>query len=543
MRAALLPATSPPSSSSVLATAPPGRSRRRSIDKFDLGVLGVFGGLSLWVLALDLWQVVGHGRVWTGTDGIYLVDQMQYLAWISGAAHHLLASNLFVLHPTPADYFQPAVAISGGLAALGVAPSLSLLMWKPVAVLCVFFATRRYVRDSVRGAWARRAALVLAIFYGSFSVVYGDFGVVGDLQFTFLSWGYAFGLLAIGLLLFALISYDRARARGSRIWLPGLLGGLASLLHPWQGELLIVIVVGAELVRWRDGERDLERLRLPGLTVLATGMALLYYLILGRADPSWGLARVASKHTFSIWTIVLAIGPLAIPAALGYRSRGPGFLALATRVWLPAALVVYIVSISGLSATPLHAFDGVTVPLAVLAVQGATGLRIARLHGLRIARLHRRRFLGTVAVALATVPATAFLLRYAADVAAPTPGNANFIDRDEQRALRYLARYSRPGGVMSRFYLGAVIPAQTGRSTFVGDCLWSQPGCTTRAQVVQGLFDGAIAPEAARLLVTTSGARFVLTDCEVTGDLTAALAPITISLHHFGCASVYEVGP
>jgi hypothetical protein len=516
-------------------SAPPGPSRRRSLDKFDLGVLGVFGALSLWVLALDLWQVVGHGRVWTGTDGVYLVDQMQYLAWISGAAHHVLASNLFVLHPTPADYFQPAVAISGGLAALGLAPSLSLLMWKPVAVLCVFFATRRYVRDSVRGTWARRAALVLAIFYGSFSVVYGSLGVVGDLQFTFLSWGYAFGLLAIGLLLFALITYDRARARGSRIWLPGLLGALASLLHPWQGEVLIVIVVGAELIRWRDRERGVRRLRLPTLTVLATGMALLYYLILGRADPSWGMARVASKHAFSIWTIALAIGPLAVPAALGYRSRGPGFLALATRVWLPAALVVYIISISGLSATPLHAFDGVTVPLAVLAVQGVTGLRIAW--------PHRRRLLGTVAVALVTLPATAFLLRYAAEVAAPTPGNANFIDRDEQRALRFLARDSRPGGVISRFYLGAVVPAQTGRSTFVGHCLWSQPGCTTRAEVAQQLFDGSIAPDAARSLVSTSGARFVLTDCEVTGDLTPALAPITISLHHFGCASVYEVGP
>src|SRR5438105_2348822 len=106
---------------------------RRRIDRFELGVLVAFAAVSLWVLALDLWQVVAHGRVWTGTDGVYIVDQMQYLAWIRSASHHLLASNLFVLRSTPADYFQPAVLISGGLSALGVAPSLSLLIWKPVA--------------------------------------------------------------------------------------------------------------------------------------------------------------------------------------------------------------------------------------------------------------------------------------------------------------------------------------------------------------------------------------------------------------------------
>ena len=68
--------------------------------------------LSLWVLGVDLFQVVVHSRVWTGTDGVYIVDQMQYLAWIKSASQHVLASNLFVVQPTPADYFQPAVAIS-----------------------------------------------------------------------------------------------------------------------------------------------------------------------------------------------------------------------------------------------------------------------------------------------------------------------------------------------------------------------------------------------------------------------------------------------
>src|SRR5437764_4972274 len=171
----------------------------RSLDRFDLSLLVALGVLSLWVVALDALQVVAHGRVWTGTDGVYLVDQMQYLAWIQSATHHALSANLFVLRGTPADYFQPAVTISAGLTSLGVAPWVTLLLWKPVAVLAAFFGFTLYVRRTTPGVWPRRAALVLALFFGSFTIVEGSFGVVGDLFAGFLSWGYTFGLLALGL--------------------------------------------------------------------------------------------------------------------------------------------------------------------------------------------------------------------------------------------------------------------------------------------------------------------------------------------------------
>src|SRR5881227_3320669 len=86
-----------------------GIRRIHRFDRLELLVLGAFAAVSLWVIGLDLWQVVVHGRVWTGTDGVYIVDQMQYLAWIRDASHHVLSSNLFVLRATPHDYFQPAV--------------------------------------------------------------------------------------------------------------------------------------------------------------------------------------------------------------------------------------------------------------------------------------------------------------------------------------------------------------------------------------------------------------------------------------------------
>src|SRR5947207_210208 len=179
-----VPRTAPARPPTPPQTAGPGRRR---IGWFELAVLAAFAAVSLWVLALDLFQVVAHGRVWTGTDGVYLVDQMQYLAWIQSASHHVLSANLFVLRGTPADFFQPAVTVSAGLTALGVAPSVTLLLWKPVAVLAAFFGFNAYVRRSVSGVWPRRAALVLALFFGSFTIVEGSFGVVGDLFAGFLS--------------------------------------------------------------------------------------------------------------------------------------------------------------------------------------------------------------------------------------------------------------------------------------------------------------------------------------------------------------------
>jgi hypothetical protein len=521
---------------------PPGRDvaklarprRAHRIDWFDLSLLGVFGLVSLWVLGLDLWQVIVHGRVWTGTDGVYIVDQMQYLAWIQSASHHLFSSNLFVLHGTTADYFQPAVTISAGLTALGLAPALTLLLWKPVAVACMFFAVRAYCRRSLVGTRARRAVLVLALFFGSFTTVNGDFGVVGDMMPSFLSWGYTFGLLAIGLLVLALLAYDRARRTGRLLWLPGALGALASLLHPWQGELMILVVLAAELVMLRNTRRLPRQLLLPLATLGLTGLALLYYMVLGKTDPSWQMAREASKHAFSIWTILLAIAPLIIPAAFAYRGRSGSFLTAVTRTWPFAALAVWVLSASQVSATPLHAFDGITIPLAVLAVKGTQRLRLHR--------LPRARLLGALAVAVATIPATVYLMHNVQALAAPAAGNANFITSDERHALQYLARIPQPGGVLTRFYLGSAVPAETGRRTYVGDCLWSQPNCDGRAESAQQLLDGTVSGAKARAFVLGTHARFVLGDCASTADLSRELAPIVSSVTRFGCASVYEIG-
>jgi hypothetical protein len=498
--------------------------------------LVVFAVLSMWVVVLDLWQVVAHDLVWTGTDGFFIVDQMQYLAWIQSASHHLLAANLFVLRGTPSDYFQPAVIISGGIAALGVAPWLALMLWKPIAVVGTFLAIRAYSYRSLDGLTARRAALVLGLLFGSFSVVYGAFGIVGDMMPTWLSWGYPFGLMAVALIVFGLLGYDRARAAGRVVWMPGLLGAVASALHPWQGELMILIILGAEAIRWRE-HGSLRSLRLPLLTILLTVLPLIYYLVLGHVDISWGLARQASKHTFSFWSIALGAAPLALVATLGYRGRPRSFLELMTRLWPLAAVFIYFLSATELSATPLHAFDGVTLPLAVLAVAGVQRARLGQ-------RIPRARLVGTVAIALGTIPANAYALAVAHEFVNPTPGNANFITRDERDALDFLDRNPEQGGVLTQFYLGEVVPARTGRRTFVGDCLWSQPQCMPRSLQADALFDGSLSPRAAREFVRQSGARFLLFSCHAQPSVVEReLRPLVESIHRFGCATVYQLDP
>ncbi len=529
-----------------LAPAPPivptpvRRPRRRLVlsplgrrpDWFELSLLALFAVLSLWVMGVDLWQVVEHGRVWTGTDGVYVGDQLQYLAWIQSASHHFLVSNLFVLRGTPADYFMPAVSISAGLTALGVPAWLSLLLWKPVAVAAMFFAVRAYAHRSLGGTWERRVVLALGLFFGSATIIYGSVGTIGDLFPVFLSWGYTFGLMALATMVFALVAYDRAVKTRRITWFPGLLGALASLLHPWQGELLVLILLGAELAAWRRDRRR-PALGLPVLTLLLTGLPLLYYLVLARADLSWQLARVASKHSFSIFTIALGVLPLLLPALVAYRGWPRSFLGLITRVWPAAALLIYLISASSVSATPLHAFEGITLPLAVLAVEGIRRLGFERLPG--------RRAIAALAIAAATIPAIVFQLHNAEQLAAPSPGNPNFIAADEQTALRYLDKDPVKGGVLTRFYLGTVVPAETGRSTFVGTCLWSEPRCIGRAQISEMVLDGTLPAESARYFVDQTGARFVLADCQSRPDLVRVLAPITATVARFGCAAVYTL--
>lgn len=496
--------------------------RLRLPDWFDLAVLTGFAALSAWILALYLVRVVGHGHPWPGTDGIFVGDQMMYLAWIQDASRHLLVSNLFVLRPTPHDYLQPAIAISGGLVRLGVAPWVALLAWQPVAVGSVFFAVRALVRRLFAGSVARRAALVAALFGGSIGTY-----IFPDLWLGFWSWGYPFALLGLASAIAALLLY----AAGRSPWLTLVLAGMASWLHPWLGELLLLILVGAETTMWLSGRRP-RFWRLAAVLVGAS-LPLAYYAALGRFDRSWHLGAHASMAGPQLPLIAFMLAPLLAPALLAYRKRPTGFLQAAMRAWPPAAFAVYLLAAHGLGNSPTHGFVGITVPLAILAVEG-------------IASFARPSFASQRAVAviaaLATlgvcVPVTISSMEDSAVHVGPTVG----IGRSGWRAIHYLADDPQPGGVLAGRATGRLVPGETGRHTYVGNPFWSQPDPVLRQQLVWGLSEGWMRPRRARAFVRSTGARFLVAPCGAHQRyILRALGPLITSEHRFGCASVYQL--
>jgi hypothetical protein len=534
-------------------TAPRPRSPL-AMDRFELVVLVALAGLSTWVLALRVAQAIGHGRIWTGTDGIGLQDQMQYVAWIRDSSRHLLASNLFVLTPTPHDYLQPLVAISGLITALGVPPWVTLLLWKPVAVGGIFFAIRAYLQRAVVGGARRRyAALVLALFFVGpgqlIAQVIRKFGLFGHYDFPWhdvtldpwigwWSWGYPFGLIALAATVSALLTYSRERDEKHAVGLSPLLGALASWLHPWQGATLIVILVACELREFaRTGERARTRQLL--LTTFATALPLAYYAVLARTDMSWKLSEAASRGSWPLWALALCELPLALPAAFAYARRPLSFLDRATRVWPIAVLVVFLLSETTSGGFALHAFLGINVPLSILAVQGWATVS-ARLTWLR------QPALAFLAVGALTLPALVEQLRWAnqsvsTSMQPPPPrghGDAQFVNRSERRALDYLASLPQQGGVLTRSYLGTVVPGVSGRPTYVGNSYWS-PRFSLRVATADNFFLGRMPVDAARTFVRSTAAKFMLVDCSSRRDLDLELAPLIAAVRRFGCAGVY----
>jgi hypothetical protein len=501
-----------------------------TIDPVELVVAAAFAVTSVWVLLLGLWWTVTQGRIWTGVNGVYVQDVTQYLAWIRDASRHVLVSDLFVSRPTPHDYLQPAIAVSGGLVAIGVAPWLALLVWQPVAVGGTFLAVRSLAHGQLRTRLARRAALVLALFGGSI-------GAFQDLWLPWWTWGYVFGLLSLAAMVASLLLYERAVRGVASVRPAAVLAGLATWLHPWQGAVLALIIAGAEIAGLvqppgspsRPRRRSLAR---PALVLVAISLPLAYYAALDHADPAWRLAAASLKGAVPLWQVVLMLAPLLGPALLAYRIRPSSFTAVAVRIWPPAAFAVYIAGEHGMGGEPTHAFLGISVPLAILGVQGVGTVRRRP--------LRPRRTLAVLAVLALTVPQAVSELtdkwRFVRPSSTP-------ITRGDWQAVNYLAHDPRPGAVLAGFPLGRYIPEETGRPTYVGDAFWSGRNPKQREAKVARLLAAPMPATEAERFVAATGARFLLADCTTRANLERELAPMIQSVHRFGCATVYELGP
>jgi hypothetical protein len=508
----------------------------RPLDRVEAAALAALAGLAFAVLCGLLLRVQLRGDVVTGADGFLVADPMQYLDWARQAGEHGLIANRHDLADGPRAFLHPGLLLSGALYRLGAGPAVAYLAWKPVAVAVLFAGSLLFVRRVVPRTGDRWLALALALFFCSPVAALvawtgiGDEGdklavdfITGELWTGSYLWGYLFTAIAVGLLPLGLLAYERRR-----VVLAAAAGLLCAWLQPWQGATFALVLVAAEVVAVRRGRAAGTAARGLALPLAATAAPLVYYLLLSLSDPSWELAgRVNELPRWPWWVLVAGLAPLGVPAAFAYRLPAPDFASVALRAWPLAAFVVYF---QPAGTFPFHALQGLTLPLSILAV------------------IALRAWLGERAVPLAAAVAvllllcvvgTAYRVSELAD-AVHLGRQPFFLTAGEREALRHLDREREPGGVLAPVYSGIVVPAYTGRETWIGAGSWT-PRQPERTEEAEALFGGRLDAEQAEALVRRSGARFLYSDCHGRADVTDVVAGFTDPPLRFGCATVWRV--
>jgi hypothetical protein len=512
------------------------------MDRVEWLLLAALAASSMVVIA----ALLTKGRPLSGADGLLAGDQLQYLTWIREAAHHGLIGNRYDLVPGTRAFLHPGFGLSGLVAAVtGISIPLAYLLWKPVAVLVMFFGARAYVHRFFPDANRRHVALLLVLFavMPATAVVAftGAGGKPTQYSFDFISgemwsgqylWGYLMTAIAVFLMPLVLLAYERWRTGGAVRWLvwAGLGALLCCWLQPWQGGTLALLVLAVEAWRWR---RTGERPPLGALAVPAgVFVPALYYFLLSHLDPAWEIASKANgagaqtTWHWPWWAIVLTVAPLVVPAALAWRPTDASWQQMAVRLWPFCALVVYLAPVG---TFPYHAFQGLAIPLTILAVDGVTRRWP-----------HPSRALVVGVLVLMVVPGYIHKLDVARN-SVHVAGDPFFVFPDEVRALKWLEHDARPGGVLGPTYSGQMIPSRTGRETWVGALSWT-PDWSARVKQADGLFEGRITGAAGLAVVQRSGARFVFRDCRPgLPDITPILQPVLAETHRFGCAIVWVV--
>ncbi len=522
--------------------------RVSGVELLLLGALAAWGLFPLALLLIHAGDL--HARFTgadglIGADGVLGADQLQYLSWARDASAHVLVSNLFSLAPSGHVYLQPLFLVTGGLYRLGVSLVTAYQLWKPVAIVIMLAAAVAWARRMFGAQLGARAAtVVLSLFLftplaalfswsglGSGPFRFNLYLLAGEVLWATKLWGYVPSGLGLALVPVALLATERAVALdlgSARSWAaarrpvragPLLLAASAALfaswLHPWQGITLVVIFAGLIVVRRFE--------HAPALAVpaIAAALPLVYYYLLSHHDPAWRLAA-ALEHIprISALALLAGFGPLALIAALGLRRPHGVLIEQALLLWIGACFVTYFIN----DSFPAHALEGLSLPLAVLAVRGGQRLRLGAV-------------LGALAVGLLTIPGLAYDARKFVNTANSTTVQY-YLPQPDARALDWIDRQAPAGGVLAPTPFAAVVPSQTGRAVWAGHGYWT-PDYPTRAQQADGLFGGRMRPAAARSFVRGTGARLLVADCRHPANLTRSLRPMLSSVHRFGCARVY----
>lgn len=530
------------------SAAPRVPPRRAALATWDWVVLAALFLLALAPLTGLVVRTLTQGGVITGADGYLVTDPMQYLNWLRQSGEHGAAANLYDLAPGPRSFVHPGLLLSGLLHRAGAGIVVAYQIWKPVAVAALFFGSFYFAgRFLVRGR-DRRTAVVLALFFATpvaaaigwladpASEVKFDLDFVGGEMWTgTYLWGYLFTAVGVGLMPLGLLAFERASQGAGRRYLVAAAGiGLfVSWLQPWQGATyLIVLCLAVPVFVLGRSDRREQVVRAATLVVvvaLVTSLPLFYYWALSKYDPSWRLAGEANNFgRWPFWVTLAGIAPLAIPALFAYRQRPLNLGDWMLRVWPLAALAVFYLPFG---TFPFHAFQGLALPLAILAM------------------LAVREWLGERPLPLGWTVAVVFLLVvpgtiYRADELRAAVGagrQAYFLEPGDRDALRWMEARPGPGGIFASNADGSYVSAYTGREVWAGAGSWT-PDLSIRALAADALLSGRLTPQEAGALVAAAGARFVFASCRYTAPLDSELAEVASGPpRRFGCARVWEV--
>ncbi len=191
-------------------------------------------------------------------------------------------------------------------------------------------------------------------------------------------------------------------------------------------------------------------------------------------------------------------------------------------LWPLASLIVYRFD----PDFPPHAFLGLTLPLAALAVRGWPRHRVGLVVGM----------IGTLVF---TIPGLAYFAK-----ALPSAVAANrslfFLPSDDHAAMQFLARAQPPGPVLAPMPLALTVPAFSDRAVWVGHQVWTPDHAARMAQAA-AFYAGAMSRPAAEAFVQRTRVRWVLADCASSVRVIAQLSSATARVHRFGCVTLIQV--
>ena len=544
-------ATSQPAPSGIPGSEAVKGWTRLKLDWFDLVGFLVTAVVSFAVIV----PLLVAGRKLTGGDGLYPVDQLQYLSWIRQAADHGLMGNRWDMLPDTRVFLHPAFLLSGlGVRWFGLPIEYSnLAIWKPVSIVVVFFGCRQYARRLLPAGWPARVGFILALLLlPPFSSISHRLGSNPKLEYNFdfittEMWpgqqllGYEIAATAIFMVPLLLLAVEKVRGGGQKWALAGCsLGALFVMwLQPWQGVELLVIIAATELWRWgRKGVAPYWPLF--SMAVLGA-LPAIYYATIERTDPAWALygrenrANVNPIWDWSIPTLAMALAPLAIPAIISLRNRDDSWQGTALRFWPVAVAVAYL---QPTGTFPFHSFQGLTIPLSVMAVQAFTINRPKY--------LPRPRWWWVVPVLFVLiVPGTVHRFQ----IAKTTIDHKIFpyeFQPGERQALAWLNANQTPGAVLTDEYAGLLVPAYARREAYVGTPPLT-PEFKSRVGGMNLMMLGYATPKDAQNYVKRSGTRFVFEACAGwpfgSPNLMPLIGPLVERRLKFGCAQVLVLKP